>query len=88
MVVYLQIQVDSTGQYQNSENEAWVFSPNNPGEFVQLDFTMVNVETCCDNIAVYNGPDATFPVLNADLENPGNIYINGSFRNVICNFYI
>ena len=55
----------TTANYQNSENETWVFTPTNSGEFVQLNFSEFNTENRFDGMAIYNGPDATFPLIDS-----------------------
>ncbi|MEO0723240.1 MAG: fibronectin type III domain-containing protein [Bacteroidota bacterium] len=57
------------GDYQNNEFQTWVFCPDNPGDLVVLDFTFVSVESCCDDLMVFSGADASI-VLNGDLEVP------------------
>lgn len=57
------------GTYQNNELLSWTFCPDDPGDIVVLDFTFVNVESCCDDLAVYSGSDTSTP-LNLDVEAP------------------
>ncbi|WP_367391534.1 T9SS type A sorting domain-containing protein [Lewinella sp. LCG006] len=57
------------GQYQNNEDQTWTFCPDNPGDLVTLNFTAVAVETCCDDLAVYNGTGTGNP-LNTDIQAP------------------
>ncbi|PSR14127.1 MAG: hypothetical protein DA408_17275 [Bacteroidetes bacterium] len=59
------------GNYLNNELNTWTFCPDNPGDQVTLNFTAVDVETCCDDLAVYNGTGTTMP-LNADLQAPAS----------------
>lgn len=59
------------GTYQNNEFETWTFCPDNPGDLVTLNFISVSVETCCDEIAIYDGSDTSTP-LETDLENPAS----------------
>ncbi len=55
----------ATADYSNSENVTWVFTPNNAGEFVQLNFSEFNTENRFDGMAIYNGPDITFPLIDS-----------------------
>ncbi|MEM1215601.1 MAG: hypothetical protein AAGJ82_07950, partial [Bacteroidota bacterium] len=57
------------GNYSNGELEEWTICPDNPGDLVTLTFTVVSVESCCDDLAVYSGSDLNNP-LNTDLEAP------------------
>jgi len=55
----------ATANYSNSENITWVFTPNNAGEFVQLNFSEFNTEYRWDGMMIYNGPDTTFPIIDS-----------------------
>ena len=68
--------VDTGGtaaDYLNDENITTTITPIVPGEVVTVTFTYVDIEAnaggvgtqdgCWDFLTVYNGPDATFPVL-------------------------
>lgn len=59
----------AAGTHQNNENLSWTFCPDNPGDLVTLNFTFVDVESCCDDLAVYDGSGTGTP-LNLDIENP------------------
>ena len=54
-----------TNDYSNSENETWVISPNLPGEYVELNFTEFNTEFSWDGMMIYDGPNASFPVISS-----------------------
>jgi hypothetical protein len=58
------------GQYQNNEQETFIFCPDNPGDLVTLNFIFVDLETCCDNLTIYSGSGTGGPVLNPDLITP------------------
>lgn len=66
-----------TGAYQNNELESWTFCPDNPGDLVVLDFTSVNVESCCDDLMIYNGSGTTM-LLQGDLEAPATFTSSAS----------
>jgi hypothetical protein len=57
------------GQYQNNEELSWTFCPDEPGDVVSINFLEVDVESCCDEILIYNGSEATAEnLLDDDLE--------------------
>ena len=59
------------GQYENSLFQEWTFCPDNPGDLVTLNFLSVEVESCCDELAIYDGGTASENnILEADLEGP------------------
>jgi len=51
------------GDYTSNENQTTTFFPDVAGEAVTVTFTLVDLESCCDTLTVYNGPDASYPVL-------------------------
>lgn len=57
------------GEYSNNENQDWTICPDNPGDLVTLNFVFVDVESCCDDLSVYNGSGFGDPI-NLDVENP------------------
>src|SRR5690554_3861960 len=63
-----------SGNYDNNENITTVISPDNPGDFVTVTFTMFNVEANWDALYVYDGPNATYPMISS-----GNPATNGGF---------
>ena len=48
--------------YQNSEYEITVISPFS-GDYVTVEFLDFNLESCCDKLSVYDGPDVNAPFL-------------------------
>ncbi|MDP2685585.1 MAG: CUB domain-containing protein, partial [Aequorivita sp.] len=62
------------GDYDNNENVTTVISPVNAGEQVTVTFTAFDVETAWDALYVYDGPDASFPIISS-----GNPQTNGGF---------
>ena len=63
----------ANGQYQNNENQTTVIFPNVAGNRVKAVFNSFQLENCCDYLSIYNGPDATFPLLFAGngINSPG-----------------
>lgn len=57
--------------YNNGEYDEWTFCPDNVGDVVTLTFSFVQVEACCDELAVYNG-NGVQEVLNPDIEAPAS----------------
>ncbi len=53
----------SGGNYSANELETSTFYPDNPGDFVVVTFTAFNTESGYDELSVYDGPDATYPLL-------------------------
>ncbi|GGG46136.1 T9SS type A sorting domain-containing protein [Bizionia arctica] len=62
----------ATGPYLPSENTTTTISPDVSGDVVTVTFTYVDIESstgvgtqdgCWDYLTVYNGPDASYPVL-------------------------
>lgn len=52
-----------SGNYGNNENTTRTFYPDNPGQVMTVTFTAFNVESGWDFLYVYDGPNATFPLL-------------------------
>ena len=55
----------AVADYENSENETWVIFPNLPGEYIELNFTAFNTEFSWDGIMIYDGPNASFPIISS-----------------------
>lgn len=51
------------GNYNNNENVTYVICPDTLGNVVTLIFTDINIESCCDDLYIYDGPDATYPLI-------------------------
>jgi hypothetical protein len=45
----------ATNNYSNSENNTTTICPSTPGQYVSVTFTSFNLESCCDNLTIYNG---------------------------------
>lgn len=62
----------ATGQYSINESYTVTYLPDTIANVVTLDFTLVDLENCCDTLTIYDGLDTSAPVLEADLENPAS----------------
>ena len=51
------------GNYTNSLNQTYTINPSTPGAMVRLLLTMIDLESCCDYIQIYNGPTTASPML-------------------------
>ncbi len=51
------------GNYSNNENVTTTVNPVTPGELVTVTFTTFNTQAGSDFLRIYDGPDATFPLL-------------------------
>jgi gliding motility-associated-like protein len=53
-----------TGAYLNSQtNVTTTICAANPGEVVTVIFNTFGLESCCDSLRIYDGPNATFPLV-------------------------
>lgn len=62
-----------TASYSNNENGTITIFPSTPGTFVSLNFSEFSVETCCDNLKIFNGNSVNAPLLGTYTTNPGTI---------------
>ena len=64
-----------TGTYQDNEDLTSTLTPGTPGSLVRLVFSAFDTEGCCDNLKIYDGPDASAPLLGTFAGNtlPGTI---------------
>lgn len=53
----------SGSDYFPNELQTTTFFPDNAGDTVTVTFTLFDLESCCDDLSVYDGPDATYPLL-------------------------
>lgn len=51
------------GNYANGESGVVTFCPSVPGQYVNVSFSSFTVESCCDNLTVYNGNSTAAPVI-------------------------
>ena len=70
---------DSSGVYQNSEDYSISFC-STTGDCMQIDFTVIDMESGFDYIYVYDGNSITAPLLNTitGTTNPGTITSSGT----------
>ncbi|AWA30515.1 hypothetical protein HYN48_10665 [Flavobacterium magnum] len=57
------------GAYNDYENYTKVIYPSTAGERVKAVFNSFQLESCCDYLRIYNGPDATYPLLYNSYQN-------------------
>jgi hypothetical protein len=62
-----------TGNYLNNENRTITLTPSTAGALMQITFTEFQVETCCDNLTVFNGNSVADPIIGTFTSNPGSI---------------
>ena len=62
-----------TANYGNSENFTHTITPSTPGAFLQIVFNNFNLESCCDEMTVYNGNSTAAPLMGTFGTNPGAI---------------
>lgn len=62
-----------TGNYLNNENYTMTIYPSTPGTLLQVAFNSFLLETCCDDITVYNGNSIAAPFMGTFATNPGTI---------------
>lgn len=62
-----------TGNYMDNENYTMTIYPSTPGSLLQVTFNSFNLETCCDDITVYNGNSTAAPLMGTFATNPGAI---------------
>lgn len=51
-----------TASYGNSENLTYTINPL-PGNYLQAQFLSFALETCCDNLKIYDGPNTSYPLI-------------------------
>ena len=77
----------STGDYMDSENYTMTIYPSTPGSLLQVTFNSFNLETCCDDITVYNGNSALAPFMGTFASNPGSITSSAADGSLTFVFY-
>jgi hypothetical protein len=60
----------AAGNYSVNESYTITYLPDTAANVVTLDFTLVDLENCCDTLTIYDGLDTSAPVLEGDLQNP------------------
>lgn len=67
-----------TSTYNNGAYGTLVINPGTAGSKIQLVFNSFAVETCCDRLTIYDGPDTSSPIIGAYVTNPGIITATSS----------
>jgi hypothetical protein len=62
----------STGTYTNNTLTTYTICPSTPGEFISVNFTLLDFYTSADHIIVLNGSQGTAPII-ADLSGSGAV---------------
>jgi len=58
--------------YNDNENYTITINPSSPGHAVQVTFTSFLLESCCDYLKIYNGPNTSAPLIfNSGSTSPG-----------------
>lgn len=55
----------AAGNYSNDETFVFTICPENPGQFIQLNFTVFSTQQNLDILNIYNGSDTTAPTFGA-----------------------
>lgn len=63
----------SSSNYSNAENYTYTIYPGTPGSLINVNFSSFQLETCCDNLTIYNGNSAAAPIIGSFTSNPGSI---------------
>ncbi len=62
-----------SGNYSNGENTITTIYPNTSEDRVKVIFNSFLVETCCDRLRIFDGPDTQSPLLGIFVTNPGTL---------------
>jgi gliding motility-associated-like protein len=62
--------------YSNTQDFTQTFRPVNAGDVIRITFLSFSTESCCDNLAIYDGPTTASPLLQtlAGTALPGSFY--------------
>jgi hypothetical protein len=61
----------SSGNYNNNDLETMTFCSDTPGEEIMFSFYLWDLETCCDFLTIYDGPNTSSPqIYNGDGGDP------------------
>lgn len=53
----------ASANYSDNENSTTTICPSTPGQFISLAFTSFSMESCCDDLTIYNGNTTGAPVI-------------------------
>lgn len=70
-----------TSNYADYSNGTLTINPGTVGGRVQLAFSYLNVESCCDRLIIYDGPSTSSPVLGYYTSYPGTIVASNAAIN-------
>jgi hypothetical protein len=76
-----------SGNYMNAENYTLTITPSTPGTLLQVDFSSFQLETCCDNLTIYNGNSVVAPLMGSFTTNPGSITSSAADGSLTFVFY-
>ncbi|MDQ3110025.1 MAG: T9SS type A sorting domain-containing protein [Bacteroidota bacterium] len=65
------------GNYGNNSNITQTYLSNN-GNRLSVTFNTFLIEICCDRLYIYDGPNATYPLIGIYTTNPGTITSTGT----------
>jgi subtilase family serine protease len=71
------------GPYSNNEHSCLTLYPGISGNFVSLEFLYMDIEACCDNLSIYNGPTTSDSLIGIFSSIPSTIvstHPTGSLR--------
>jgi len=63
----------SSGDYLNNELYTFTITPSTPGAYLQIVFNSFELETCCDDLTVYDGNSTAAPLMGTFATTPGSI---------------
>ena len=66
----------ANGPYSNSSNQTTVIVPNVKENRVRVTFNSVVLESCCDELQVYDGPSAFSPLIGRVISNAPNEFVS------------
>jgi hypothetical protein len=75
-----------TGSYTNNNNGILTINPSTPGSKIQLVFSTFTLETCCDNLKIYNGNSVASPLMGTYTTSPGTIVSSAADGSLTLNF--
>ncbi|MEO5644841.1 MAG: CUB domain-containing protein [Bacteroidia bacterium] len=67
----------ASGNYGNNTNITQTYLSTN-GNRLSVTFNSFSVETCCDRLYIYDGPNTNYPLIGAYATNPGTITSTGT----------
>lgn len=76
-----------TGNYMDNENYTFTITPSTPGTLLQVTFSSFLLETCCDDLTVYNGNSVAAPFMGSFATNPGSITSSATDGSLTFVFY-